>query len=71
MATPMRRKKITITALCPGECSDDDIKEFVRDAVSSWGGQFDPEDPLFYSLEVNKIEVGNARLMKGGDDEES
>lgn len=26
------------------------LAEFINDALSSWGGQFHPEDPLFHSL---------------------
>jgi hypothetical protein len=34
-----------------------DIAEFIHDALTSWGGQFHPEDPLFHSLDVSRITV--------------
>lgn len=39
----------------------DAIAEFVIDALSSWGGQFHPEDPLFESLRgrMKKVVVGH------------
>jgi hypothetical protein len=35
----------------------EDIAEFIRDALTSWGGQFHPEDPLFHSLDVSRVTV--------------
>lgn len=34
----------------PTGASVEAVAEFVIDALSSWGGQFHPEDPLFHSL---------------------
>lgn len=38
----------------------DSIAEFVVDAISSWGGQFHIEDPLFHSLRnrIKSVKVG-------------
>jgi hypothetical protein len=34
-----------------------DIAEFIHDALTSWGGQFRPDDPLFHSLDVSRVTV--------------
>jgi hypothetical protein len=41
----------------PDGADIDDIAQFIIDAVSSWGGQFHPEDPLFHSLHVTGLTV--------------
>lgn len=55
--------KIEIDA--PPGTNRDDIADFVIDALSSWGGQFHPEDPLFCSLRgrMKKVVVGHKRYM--------
>ena len=47
----------------PPGTNRDDIAQFVVDALSSWGGQFHPEDPLFSSLQgrIKKVIVGHKR----------
>ena len=40
----------------PG-ASDEDVADFVTDALSSWGGQFRPDDPLFRSLDVKRVRI--------------
>lgn len=42
--------KIVIEYTMPPGTNRDDIASFVHDALSSWGGQFHPDDPLFGSL---------------------
>ena len=32
-----------------------ELKEFAQDAISTWGGQRRPEDPLFESMDVTAI----------------
>ena len=39
-------------------------KAFIRDALESYGGQFDPDDPLFYSLAVFNVTKGLSRKRK-------
>lgn len=34
-----------------------DIAEFIHDALSSWGGQKHPEDPLFHSFRHRISEI--------------
>lgn len=43
----------------------EDIAEFVMDALSSWGGQFHPEDPLFESLrgKMKFMVVGHKKFI--------
>ena len=45
----------------PPGTNRDDIAEFVIDALSSWGGQFHPDDPLFESLRgrMKRIVIGH------------
>jgi len=38
---------------------NDEIAQYVFDALSSWGGSFHPSNPLFNSLHINKITVRN------------
>ena len=40
--------KIRLTK--PAGVSEAELAQFIKDALSSWGGQFHPEDPLFHSL---------------------
>jgi hypothetical protein len=35
----------------------EDIAAFINDALSSWGGQFHPDDPLFFSLSISQVTV--------------
>jgi len=59
--------KIEIDA--PPGTDRDSIAEFVIDALSSWGGQFHPEDPLFGSLRgrMKKIVIGHKRYETEDD----
>ena len=45
----------------PHGTNRDEIAQFIRDALSSWGGGFHPEDPLFHSLTLTGLLVGNKR----------
>jgi hypothetical protein len=50
----------------PDATTPADIAQFIYDALSSWGGQFHPEDPLFKSLRVTTITVhGQVFVHKG------
>lgn len=62
----MKRKRITVIALCPDDSTEQEIAEYVEDALSTWGGQRlppgaysddDPGDPLFNSLSIESVEV--------------
>jgi len=63
--------KIEIDA--PPGTNRDDIAQFIVDALSSWGGQYHPEDPLFNSLRgrLKKVIVGNKRYMGEVDGNEA
>lgn len=43
----------------PSEATDEEIALFVEDALSTMGGCRDPNDPLFSSLEVLTVTIGN------------
>lgn len=53
----MPRRKIVVSAIVPADASDDEIVQFVADALSTWGGQFHPADPLFHSLAVQTVTI--------------
>lgn len=57
--------KIVITISPIPEADRDDIAEFVHDALSSWGGQRHPEDPLFTSFRGHweDLLVGSRRYI--------
>jgi hypothetical protein len=50
-------KLVTIEINTPSAVSTEDLKEYIYDALTSSGGNRRPEDPLFHSLEVNKITI--------------
>ena len=43
----MRKVTMQVTINAPDDCSAEQIRFYVREAISSWSGQFDPEDSLF------------------------
>jgi hypothetical protein len=59
--------KIEIDA--PPGTNRDDIAEFVIDALSCWGGQFHPNDPLFNSLRgrMKKVVIGHKQYEVEND----
>lgn len=42
-----KKLKFTVTMTVPNEVKAADLREYIRDACQSWGGQFHPDDPLF------------------------
>lgn len=46
------------------ECSELEIVGFVNEALSSWGGQFEYEDPLFGSLDIKSIQIGSTTYVE-------
>lgn len=40
----------------------EDVAIFIHDALSSWGGQFHPDDPLFNSLTLKTVTVHDKRF---------
>ena len=38
-----------------------EVKEFIKDALEAWGGQFHPNEPLFGSLE--KVKPSHLRIV--------
>lgn len=39
-----------------------EIAAFIYDALSSWGGQFRPDDPLFHSLSIKEVIVNGKKF---------
>lgn len=52
---------VHITVKIPPGADADDTAQFAIDALSSWGGQLHPEDPLFDSLTVVAIYTSRKR----------
>lgn len=54
----MRHKNIKITILC--DCPKEEpyiIAGFICDALQSYGGGGDPNDPLFNSMSIKKVTI--------------
>ena len=62
-----------ITVRCEGlpDVTSTEIAAFVADALSTWGGQRHPEDPLFNSLDVRSVTVGLMTIYFSGDSDEA
>ena len=51
------KKTYTVTLNQPDDVSDAEMKEYIDEAVSSWGGQYHPESPLFTGYWDSKVIV--------------
>lgn len=49
----------------------DEIAQFILDALSSWGGQFRPDDPLFRSLKLTKLIVAGKSYEIAQEEEQT
>lgn len=43
--------------------SSEEVRQHIREAVAMWGGQFDPENPLF-PTEIVKVQVNFVAQVK-------
>jgi hypothetical protein len=43
----MKTLKFTVAMKVPREVMAADLKDYIHDACTSWGGHFHPDDPLF------------------------
>ena len=59
--TRVRTIKINLE-YAPEDVDEEDIAKFVYNAVTSWGGQFHPSDPLFHSLPVKSVQCGKEKV---------
>lgn len=48
-----------------------DVASFIHDALETWGGQLRPCDPMFHSLRLTRLTVGNKRFELPPPDEDS
>ena len=53
----MTVRTVTITVYIPKDCDADDVVQFAADALTSWGGALNPEDPLFDSLKIKSVKT--------------
>ena len=51
-------RTVRIIVRIPEDSNANDVVIFAVDALTSWGGQFHPDDPLFHSLRVKSISAG-------------
>lgn len=64
----MKRVSVVVSMTVPDQATRTEIKEHVRDAVSCWGGQYEPTHthPLFppniKKLTVSKIHAGTVSV---------
>lgn len=58
----MREHYVTVKVLVDADLAHSAVKEYVNDAVSAWGGQYAPDDPLF-SANI-EVSLGKSGLMK-------
>lgn len=65
-----RPMNVTITIEKIEGVNDKDLALFIEDALSSWGGQFHPSNPLFDSLDVKKIKIRNTEYLFQDEPEE-
>lgn len=43
----MKRVQLLVNVTVPDEVGDLELRTYVKEAVSYWGGQFHPSEPLF------------------------
>lgn len=70
------RRRIVLSVDAPPEADDNDIANYIADALGSWGGSFRPPgaygedddgDPLFDGLKCRIIWIGKVRYSCEGD----
>ena len=54
-------KSFTVTFDVPRGVSMQECKEHIKDAVSSWGGSYDPDDAFFH---LNDVKVTTTKKTK-------
>ncbi len=59
----MKKFVLKVTLKVPDEVTYGEIREYVEDAVSSWGGQYHRSDPLF-SANWENAKVKVTRLVE-------
>ena len=52
-----KRMTATLTLDVPEGVSNRELREYVADALASWGGSGDPDAPLFAGVKVRKFSL--------------
>jgi hypothetical protein len=60
----MKKHVVQIAFEAPDDADRSSIREFIQDALSTWGGQRQYDDPLFNSLENVKVQFKNRRTTR-------
>lgn len=55
---------ITIVGTVETDVGMRDLKAFAEDAISTWGGQLHPDDPLFSSVDVAHTSVARVARVQ-------
>ncbi len=54
----MKKFVVKVSLKVPNDVTYEEIKHYIEDAVSSWGGGFHPDEPLFSAnWENDKVKV--------------
>ena len=51
-----RRREFRVSVVVPEDVTDEDMKEYIAEAVGTWKGQMHPDEPL-YELDYKTIKV--------------
>jgi hypothetical protein len=58
------RRRIVISVDAPPGATDEDLANYVCNAVETWGGSYHSDDPLFDGVKVRFITIRNTRYSK-------
>ncbi len=63
-----QRVNLLVKIDMPEEMYVNDLREYVRDAIESWSGQFAPDDPLFgWFYEKKRLTIRPISMTEGHD----
>jgi hypothetical protein len=51
------RRRIIISADVPPEINDHNLADYLIEAIEYWGGQYHPDDPLFYGVNIRTVSM--------------
>lgn len=55
---------VTVIATVESSVGVQELKDFVDDALSTWGGQRHPDDHLFNSMDIKRVNVTHIGNIK-------
>ena len=57
----MAKRTVVLTFDCPSSVSYSSLRAYIIKAIATWGGQYHPDDPLFYGIKNIKLFFQNAK----------